>query len=974
MALKPWYNVITPREDLVEGKPLDASEFAVHLDHVRLGTAPKDYTDPERFFHRTYLTQTLLDMAAQTIRRFSGITTETSPVFNLTTQFGGGKTHSLTLLYHLATSGNKAKTFHGVDRILTKAEIDEIKTAKTAIFVGTEFSSVTGRIDGDEPIRKTPWGEMAFQIGGAKAFAKFADLDNTFIPPGGDDLRKLFDPKQSYLLLFDELLNYVSKHRNYHDLGAQFYNFLQTLTEFVRSRDNIVLAVSIPASEMEMNAEDQGDYDRFKKMLDRLGKAMFMAAEKETTEIIRRRLFEWHGLPDEARKTISEYVAWLDEHKAHLNFNTETSRQQFEASYPFHPSVLSLFERKWQTLPRFQQTRGVLRLLALWVAKSYNDGFKKLIKDPLITLGTAPLEDANFRAAVFEQLGENRLEAAVTTDIAGNADAHAVRLDNEAIDAIKKSRLHKKCATTIFFESNGGQSAHGLATIPEIKLSVGDPDLDIGLVDGVIQELLDACYYLTAVNNKYKYSIHENLIKRFSDRRASIQPNAINEIVEVEVRKVFDKGIGFEKVMFPEKSNQVTDRPVLSLVVLHPSKRINDGETKLFLDDVINNYGNSARVYKSGIIFCVAEDGQSLKEEAKKFLAWKTIYDEAYELKLDDEQRKQVKVSMDRAKKDVIENIWKAYKNLVLLNRSNQLQTKDLGLIHSSQARTISELFLSRLESEGEVTPEISPMFFARNWPPAFIAWSTKNVRDAFYQTPLFPRLVNPESLKTTISKGVAEGLIAYTGKQGEKYEPFFFEKQVFAGDIEISDDMYILKAEEAKKNIEPRKLASIKIIPPTITLEPKKSYSFIAKGFDQHNEEINVDTFTWKTSNGKITDAGILTVEETEGVYKVTATSNGISSTATVTVQKKDETKPVTPETPTAQPSGAGKAKISWSGVVDTKKWNVFYTKVLAKFASNPNLKITVKFEVEEDATNAEQKREETKTALREMGLDENL
>ena len=973
MALKPWYNVITPREDLVEGKPLDASEFAVHLDHVRLGTAPKDYTDPERFFHRTYLTQTLLDMSAQTIRRFSGITTETSPVFNLTTQFGGGKTHSLTLLYHLATTGNKAKKFQGVDRILTKAEIDEIKTAKVAIFVGTEFSSVTGRGDGDEPNRKTPWGELAFQIGGAKGFEQFAELDREFIPPGGDDLNKLFDKKQPYLLLFDELLNYVSKHRNYHDLGAQFYNFLQTLTEFVRSRDNIVLAVSIPASEMEMNTEDQADYDRFKKMLDRLGKAMFMSAEKETTEIIRRRLFEWHGLPDEARKTIGEYVAWLDEHKTHLSFNTETARQQFESSYPFHPAVLSLFERKWQALPRFQQTRGVIRLLALWVAKAYNDGFKKLTKDALITLGTAPLEDPNFRAAVFEQLGENRLEAAVTTDIAGKDESWAGRLDLEAIDAIKKSRLHKKCATTIFFESNGGQTAQGLATLPEIKLSVGDPDLDIGLVDGVIQSLLDSCYYLTAVNNKFKYSIHENLIKRFSDRRASIQPPTINELVEAEIRKVFDKGHGFEKVMFPERNNQVTDRPVLSLVVMHPSKRNADAETKTFLEDIINNYGSSARVYKSGLIFCVAEDGQPIKEEAKKFLAWETIYDEALELKLDEEQRKQVKVSMDRAKKDLVENIWKAYKNVVLLNKNNQLQTKDLGLIHSSQARTISELYLSRLESEGEITNEINPMFLVRNWPPAFTAWSTKNVRDVFYQSPQFPRLINPESIKATISKGVENGYLAYTGKQGGKYEPFFFEKSLFAGDVEISDEMYILTAEEARKNIEPRKLATMKIVPPSVTLEPKKTYSFIAKGYDQHSEEINIDAIEWKTSYGSITEAGVLTVEETEGVYKVTALSNGISATSTVTVQKKDESKPTPPDTPTPPPP-AGKTKITWSGQVDTKKWNVFYTKVLAKFASNPNLKITVKFEVEDEAANAEQKKEETKTALREMGLDENI
>ncbi len=973
MALKPWYNVITPREDLVAGKPLDASEFAVHLDHVRIGTAPKDYTDPERFFHRTYLTQTLLDMAAQTIRRFSGITTETSPVFNLTTQFGGGKTHSLTLLYHLAKSGNKAKKYHGVDRILSKAEIDEIKTAKVAIFVGTEFSSVNGRGEEGEPNRKTPWGELAFQIGGEKAFEQFAELDKSFIPPGGDDLQKLFDKKQPYLLLYDELLNYVSKHRNYHDLAAQFYNFLQTLTEFVRSRDNIVLAVSIPASEMEMNTEDQADYDRFKKMLDRLGKAMFMSAEKETTEIIRRRLFEWHGLPDEARKAISEYVQWLDEHKTHLSFNTETARQQFESSYPFHPAVLSLFERKWQALPRFQQTRGILRLLALWVAKAYNDGYKKLTKDALITLGTAPLEEANFRAAVFEQLGENRLEAAVTTDIAGKDDAHAIRLDNEAIDAIKKTRLHKKCATTIFFESNGGQTAQGLATLPEIKLSVGDPDLDIGLVDGVLQSLLDSCYYLTTVNNKYKYSIHENLIKRFSDRRASIQSPAINELVEAEIRKVFDKGSGFDKVMFPERNNQVADRPVLYLVVLHPSKRITDTETKAFMDDVVNNYGSSARVYKSGLIFCVADDGQPIKEEAKKFLAWETIYDEAHELKLDDDQRRQVKMNMDRAKKDLVENVWKAYKNLVLLNKSNQLQTKDLGLIHSSQARTITELFLNRLESEGEVTHEINPNFLVRNWPPAFTAWSTKNARDAFYQSPQFPRLTNPDSIKSTISRGVENGILAYVGKQGTKYEPFFFEKSLYAGDIEISDDMFILTAEEAKKNIEPRKLASIKVIPPSITLEPKKTYSFIAKGYDQHNDEINLDTVDWKTSYGTITEAGVLTVEETEGVYKVTASSNRVSATSTVTVQKKDETKPPTPETPTPTPQ-TGKTKISWSGHVDTKKWNVFYTKVLAKFAANPNLKITVKFEVEDDAAAAEQKKEETKTALREMGLDDNI
>ncbi len=55
--LQPWYKVVTPREDLRDGKPLDASEFAVHLDQVREGRAPKDYQKPDRFFQRTFLTK-----------------------------------------------------------------------------------------------------------------------------------------------------------------------------------------------------------------------------------------------------------------------------------------------------------------------------------------------------------------------------------------------------------------------------------------------------------------------------------------------------------------------------------------------------------------------------------------------------------------------------------------------------------------------------------------------------------------------------------------------------------------------------------------------------------------------------------------------------------------------------------------------------------------------------------------------------
>src|SRR5256885_14698880 len=121
---------------------MDASEFAVHLDHVREGHAPRDYQEPERFFERTYLTRSLKDLAAQAVRRLSGVTVETSAVFNMATQFGGGKTHALTLLYHLASAGTESHGWQGVTSILDHAQVKQGPKAATAGFVGQQVDPI----------------------------------------------------------------------------------------------------------------------------------------------------------------------------------------------------------------------------------------------------------------------------------------------------------------------------------------------------------------------------------------------------------------------------------------------------------------------------------------------------------------------------------------------------------------------------------------------------------------------------------------------------------------------------------------------------------------------------------------------------------------------------------------------------------------------------------------------------------------
>ncbi len=69
---------------------------------------------------------------------------------------------------------------------------------------------------------------------------------------------------------------------------------------------------------------------------------------------------------------------------------------------------------------------------------------------------------------------------------------------------------------------------------------------------------------------------------------------------------------------------------------------------------------------------------------------------------------------------------------------------------------------------------------------------------------------------------------------------------------------------------------------------------------------------------------------------------------------------------------TGAGALK--WTGEVPSQKWMNFYTKVLSRFAASKGLKLTVSVETSRDEAISTQKLEETKVALRELGLKDDV
>src|SRR3990172_3717738 len=181
--MDPWYKVATPRAEIREGRSFNPDEFAIALEQVVAGTAPIDYRDAEKFFSRTYFTRALREHAGMVLRRLSGMTENAAPVLTLVTQFGGGKTHTLTALYHIVNNSKTALRNAGVKELLTEARVAHAPKGKVAVFVGNAWDPKAGR--------ETPWTDIAFQIAGREGVETLGSKALTS-PPGTDALAELF--------------------------------------------------------------------------------------------------------------------------------------------------------------------------------------------------------------------------------------------------------------------------------------------------------------------------------------------------------------------------------------------------------------------------------------------------------------------------------------------------------------------------------------------------------------------------------------------------------------------------------------------------------------------------------------------------------------------------------------------------------------------------------------------------------------
>jgi hypothetical protein len=279
------------------------------------------------------------------------------------------------------------------------------------------------------------------------------------------------------------------------------------------------------------------------------------------------------------------------------------------------------------------------------------------------------------------------------------------------------------------------------------------------------------------------------------------------------------------------------------------------------------------------------------------------------------------------------------------------------------------KLIVDRLRQDGDIETGISPNFLVRNWPPAFTEWSTRSVRDAFFASPQFPRLLNGDAIKDTIARGVSGGMLAYVGKSGDSYNPFVFQTSISAEEVEISEDMFIVTADEAKKHIEPPRLTHLLIRPERPTVKPGGYTTFQVEGLDQHGRPMDAGGVAWSAKGAEMDDKGCFKAGKDEGEYLVEAAVGDLHAQTTVVISKEEPPPPPPPSEPKDQAKG-----LRWSGDVPAQKWMNFYTKVLAKYATAGEMKLTVSVEVRPEDGLATHKLEETKASLRELGLNDDV
>jgi len=643
--LRPWREVVMPHHDVATGQYQQA-EFAADLHQVWRDEAEDEYGRPEEFFRRTFLTEGLRDLLLNATRRLRGEGGD--PIVQLQTNFGGGKTHSLIALYHLAAGYEPAK-LPGVEQMLAEAGLGVPPEARRDVLVGQMIDPGKQHEKDDGTVVQTLWGELAWQLGGSEAYAIVESADKARTNPG-EALNRLLAVHAPCLILIDEWVAYARQLYGRDDLPAGTFDtqmtFAQALSDAAKNVKNAMLVVSIPASDIEVGGEAGKEaLERLSNVFMRQETSWKPASAEEGFEIVRRRLFE--DVPAElARERDAVVQAFGDLYQKHAGeFSLEARegsyRRRLESSYPIHPELFDHLFDRWSTLEKFQRTRGVLRLMAAVIHELWDREDAGL----LIMPASVPIDAPAVQAELTRYLDDGWTPV-IESDVDG-PNALPRQLDSEQPN-LKRFSATRRVARTIYIGSAPtiGQTNKGIDD-RSIKLGCVQPGESPATFGDALRRLATRATYLVEDRGQYWYSLGQTIGRTATDRA---QSRFLEEHADEEIRRrllaIREKGDFAGVHWAPRGPGEVPDETEARLVVLGPDHPSASGTemtaAREFVTKLLDERASGSRANRNMLVFLAPDKARldELREACRFYLAWRSISEEWEELNLDAQQRR----------------------------------------------------------------------------------------------------------------------------------------------------------------------------------------------------------------------------------------------------------------------------------------------------------------------------------------------
>jgi len=752
--MKAFHTIAIPHKDILEGK-LTMDIFAADLWEVYQNRGPDEYKDGDTFFRKTYFTEGLKNLLSIVEKRLKGEGGD--PVIQLQTPFGGGKTHALIAMYHKS--------------------LEEWKVKKV-VLVGTVLNK-----------EDTLWEVLEKQLTG-----KIERLSGK-VAPGRESIRRLLFENQPVLILMDEVLEYVTRAAGVkvgeNNLAAQTIAFMKELMETAGTLKKVCVVVTLPSSITEHYDESaERLYQQLQKVAGRVEKIYTPVQEREISKIIKRRLFSSLNEND-AKETVEKFMDYAEkEGILPLELDASKYRDRFFDSYPFMPEVIDVLYQRWGSFPTFQRTRGVLRLLSLIVHSLIRTN-----KD-YISLADFNLANQEIRQELIKHIGQE-YNGIIDIDITG-VNANSKKVDASLGRAYQGLNLGTRATITIFLYSFSGGQERGIA-MNEIKRSATTMGNPAGVVAEAAEQLRSKLFYLQNIDDKYFFSNQPNLNRILLTKMENVKEDELVSL-EQELLKKSIKGDKLKVFIWEENPGNIPDSKNLKLIILKK-------ENKGLMNNILKTKGKTPRVYRNTLFFLYPLESEriSFANILKQKIAYEYI-EKDINLRLSDEQRKEVKKQLKKVESELKEFLRRLYRMLAIPSKDG-LKSIDLGIPTYGEEKELDQEIYEKLRSDGEILEKIAPLVIKERYFVNRDYISTEQLYQSFLTTPGETRVISREVVEQAIIEGVDVGLFGLGEiKENEPIYRYFKEQPsvAFSGN-EIIISEKISQEQKEKEEKEPK-------------------------------------------------------------------------------------------------------------------------------------------------------------------------